>query len=149
MVTAAGTPGLYKNQCSCMFLLFFFIFAPLLPFLPSNSSNIWLYSRYILPFSCYFFIVKFFKLRRYAFCRIVARICLKCFFFQTVSRFVVREGTGKFFTNYKKALCNLLIECFELSFFGGGSLKVETSHVWLEYHKFRIQIVFSTDLDPH
>jgi hypothetical protein len=24
MVTAAGTPGLYKNQCSCMFLLVFF-----------------------------------------------------------------------------------------------------------------------------
>ena len=31
MVTAAGTPGLYKNQCSCMFLLVFFSLPPSSP----------------------------------------------------------------------------------------------------------------------
>jgi len=38
MVTAAGTPGLYKNQCSCMFLLFFFSLPPSSPSSPATPQ---------------------------------------------------------------------------------------------------------------
>jgi hypothetical protein len=104
MVTAAGTPGLYKNQCSCMFLLVFFLFAPLLPFLPGNSSNIWLYSRYFFAVLMPLFHCKICETATLCILRIVARVWSEMLFFVYRESFssACRYRTGKFF---KESLC--------------------------------------------